>query len=110
MVRFKVRQIAKGKCYAPKRPIKIQDVNVDKIFISKIVKTKTNFKYWIGYLDKAVRPLVLIMPKMSGYVKSFKVKEGDNKLMSFCIDDKKLLEKYRLNHGRSVSGKLRNLN
>ena len=50
------------------------------------------------------------MPKMSGYVKSFKVKEGDNKLMSFCIDDKKLLEKYCLNHGRSVSGQLRNLN
>ena len=47
---------------------------------------------------------------MSGYVKSFKVKEGDNKLMSFCIDDKKLLEKYRLNHGWSVSGQLRNLN
>ena len=34
---------------------------------------------------------------MSGYVKIFKVKEGDknksNKLMSFCIDDEKLLEK-----------------
>ena len=34
------------------------------------------------------------MPKMSGYVKTFKVKEGNNKLMSFCIDDEKLLEKY----------------
>ena len=29
-----------------------------------------NFKYLIGYLDKAIRPLVLIMPKMSGYVKT----------------------------------------
>ena len=44
--------------------------------------------------DKAIRPLVLIMPKMSGYVKTFKVKEGDNKLMSFHIDNKKLLQKY----------------
>ena len=39
----------------------------------------------------------LIMPKMSGYVKTFKVKEGDkdknNKLMSFRIDYEKLLEK-----------------
>ena len=25
--------------------------------------------------DKAIRPLVLIMPKMSGYVKTFKIKE-----------------------------------
>ena len=49
----------------------------------------------IGYLDKAIRPLVLIMPKMSGYVKTFKVKEGNNKLMSLRIDDENLLEKYR---------------
>ena len=45
--------------------------------------------------DKAMRPLVLIMPKTSGYVNTFQVKEGDNKLMSFCIDDQKLLEKYK---------------
>ena len=53
----------------------------------------------IGYLDKVIRPLVLILPKMSGYVKTFKVKDGDkdkiNQLMSFCIDDEKLLEKYK---------------
>ena len=39
------------------------------------------------------------MLRMCGYVKTFKVKEGDkdkdNKLMSFCIDDEKLLEKYK---------------
>ena len=41
--------------------------------------------------DKSIRKLVLIMPKMSRYVKIFKVKEGDNKLMYFRIDNKKLL-------------------
>ena len=50
-------------------------------------------------LDKAIRPLVLIMHMMSGYVKTFKFKEGDkdksNKLMSFRLDDEKLLEKYK---------------
>ena len=59
--------------------------------ISKLVKTKTNSKYLNGYLDKAIRPLVLIMPKMSGCIKTFKAKEGDkvrnNKSMSFRIDD-----------------------
>ena len=44
-------------------------------------------------------PLHLILPKMSGYVKTFKFMEGDkdknNKLMSFCKDDEKLLEKYK---------------
>ena len=36
---------------------------------------------------------------MSGYVKTFEVKEGDkdknNKFISFHTDDKKLLEKYK---------------
>ena len=49
--------------------------------------------------NKVRRPLVLILPKMSGYVNTFKVKDGDkdknNKLMFFCIDDEKLLEKYK---------------
>ena len=39
--------------------------------------------------DKA---LLLIMPKMSGYVKAFNVGDKINKLMSFPIDDQKLLE------------------
>ena len=95
MVRFGDREIAKEKFYAAKRPIKIWDVNVDNIVISKLVKTKSKSKYLIRYLNETIRPLVLIMPKMSGYVKSFKVKEGNNKLMSFRIDDEKLLEKYK---------------
>ena len=48
----------------------------------------------IRYLDKTIRPLVLTMPKMGEYVKTFKVKEEGNKLMRFRIDDEKLLEKY----------------
>ena len=66
--------------------------------MSKIVETKTNFKYLIGYLDKAIRPLVLMVPKMSGHVQTFKVKDGDkneNKLMSFHIDDENFLEKHK---------------
>ena len=51
----------------------------------------------IGYLDNVIEPLVLIMPKIGGYVKIFKVKDGDkdknNTLMSFCIENDKLLGK-----------------
>ena len=72
------REIANEKFYAAKKPIKIRDVNVENTVISKLVKTKTNSKYLIGIkLDKALRALVLIMAKMSGYVKTFKVKERD---------------------------------
>ena len=50
--------------------------------------------------DKAIKPLVLIMPKMRGYGKTFRVKDGDkdknNKLMTVRVDDEKLLEKYNV--------------
>ena len=50
--------------------------------------------------DKTIRPLVLTIPKVSGYVKTFKVKKGNNdknnKLMSFRIDDEKNIMLFRL--------------
>ena len=73
-----------------KNPIKIQDVHVDNIVISKFFKTNTNSKYLIGYLDKNIRPLVLIMSRMNEYVKTFKVEDKIIKLMSFCKDNEKL--------------------
>ena len=77
----------------------IWDVNVDDIVILKLVKTKANYKYLVGYLNEAIRPLVLIILKLSGYVKTFEIKDGDkdekNELMYCNIDDEKLLEKYK---------------
>ena len=98
MLRFGEKEITKEKFYASEKPIKIQDANVDNIVISKLVKNKTNFKYLTGIkFSKAIRPLVLIMPTMSECGKTSKVKRGDkdksNKLMSFYIDDEKLLKK-----------------
>ena len=44
----------------------------------------------IGHLNKVIGPLVLMLPKMSGYVKIFEIKDGykekKNKLMSFYIN------------------------
>ena len=49
------------------------------------------------------------MPKIYGYLKVFKVKDGDkdknNKLMSFHMDEDKLLEKYK-----SIWTKIEDLN
>ena len=44
-------------------------INFDNIVISKLAGTKSNSKYLIRNLDKSIRTLVLILPKMSGYVK-----------------------------------------
>ena len=94
-MRFGKTEIAKENFYAAKSLIKIWNVNVDNIVFSKLVKTKTYSKYVIGYLDKDRRLLVLIMPKMSGYGKTFKVEDKNSKLMSFCIDDEKLFGTYK---------------
>ena len=83
-----------------KKAIKLWDVNVDNIVISKLVKTKGNCKYLIEYFDDAIRPLVLILPKTNGYVRKFKDNDQDKnmnyKLMSSSIDKDKLLEKYKI--------------
>ena len=88
----------KRKVLCCKRTYKVWNVNVNNILMSKLVK-KNNYKYLIGYLDIGIRLLVLIMPKMSGYVKTFKVKDDNKdknkKLMSFFVDGEKLLEKYK---------------
>ena len=77
MLRFDETKGTKIKFYDAKRPINIWDVHVHNIVISKLVETKPNSKYLIGYLDKVIWPLILILSKMSGYVKTFKVTDGD---------------------------------
>ena len=50
------------------------------------------FKYFIGYLKgEIVKPLCIILPQMSGYIKYF---ESGSKNMSFLIKDDELWDKY----------------
>ena len=99
MLRFGETKVGKEKFYVVKKPIKTCDINFDNIAISKLAETRNHYKYLIGYLDETITQLVLILPKISGYVKTFKKKGGNknkhNKLMSLCIGDNKLLEKYK---------------
>ena len=69
MLRFGKIKVAKEKFYGAKKPIKIWDVNVDNIVISKLIERNNNSKYLTGYLDEVIKPLILILPKMSGYVR-----------------------------------------
>ena len=98
MLRFGKTKVAKEKFYGAKRPVKMLDVNAYNIVISKSVETRNNSKYLIEYSDEVIRPLVLILPKLSGYVKTFQDKGGyknkNNKLMSLRIGNDRLLEKY----------------
>ena len=50
-------------------------------------------KYFIGYLeDGIVKPLCIILPQMSEYIKYF---ENGGKNMSFFIKDDEVWEKYQ---------------
>ena len=64
MLRFGDTNIVKEKFYIAKKPIKLWHVNVDSIVYLKFIETKTNCRCLIGSLDKVIKPLVLIMPKI----------------------------------------------
>ena len=50
------------------------------------------FKYYIGYLKgEIIKPLCIILPPMSGYIKYF---EKGSKNMSFLINDDEVWDKY----------------
>ena len=90
MLRCAKTKVVKEEFYGVKKPIKIWDVNVDNVIISKLVETKKNFKNLTGYLDEVIKPLVLLLPKMNGYVKAFKDESKNNKnntFMSLSIAD-----------------------
>ena len=87
-------EIEKNKFYRHKTPILLRDVDIEKVLISnKVSCGEKNYKYFIGYLynDHKVKPLHIMLPKTSAYVKSY---DGQTKWMYFLIEDDDLLEKY----------------
>ena len=76
-----------------KQPIDLMSVNVDQIIVSdKFKHNEESCKYFIGYQeDEIVKPLCIILPQMSGYIKYF---ENGGKNMSFLIKDDEVWEKY----------------
>ena len=70
------------------------DVDIEKVLVSnKIYFAEKNYKYFIGYLynGNKVKPLNIMLPKTSAYVKSF---DGQTKRVYFFIKDDDLLKKY----------------
>ena len=68
-------------------------VDLDQIVVShKFKHNDESFKYFIGYLKgEIVKPLCIILPQMSGYIKYF---ENGGKNMSFFIKDDEVWDKY----------------
>ena len=93
-VNFGDKEINKSDFYKNKKVTKMDDIDVNKILVSKEEPygAKNSFKYFMGYNDNDViiRLFCIKLQQMIDYVRKF---EG-NATMSFKINDKQLLEKF----------------
>ena len=92
-LKFNNIRVNKKKFHKSKAPIDLMSVNVDQIVVSdKFKHNNEGFKYFIGYQeDEIVKPLCIILPQMSRYIKYF---EYGGMNMSFFIKDDEVWEKY----------------
>ena len=80
--------VAKKEIYCVKKTTKIWDVYVDIDVIPKLIGNNWNTEVFVWIFRWSHKTIVLILPKMSGYVKTFKNKHGEksknrnNKLIS----------------------------
>ena len=98
---IKISKKKKKNFYKNKKVIKIDDIDVNQILVSKEKPygSKNNFKYFIGYNDDDVIALLyMTLPEMIGYVRKF---EG-SRTMSFKISDSKLLKKSTIKYGKEL--------
>ena len=87
------KKIKNRNFYKNKKVTKINDIDVNKILVSKEEPygTKNSFKYFIGYNDNdVIRPLCIRLPQMTGYARKF----DENATMSFIVKNKQILKKY----------------
>ena len=91
IINFKDKKINKKDFYNNKKQFNIEDIDINKILISKPKKYENIKKYIIGYDDNNIGQLQLFFPKMTGYLNIF----GDGtRKMSFISDNNEFLEKY----------------
>ena len=92
-LKFDNIRVNKKEFHKSKQPIDLMSVNVDQIVVSdKFKHNNEGFKYFIGYQEgEIVKPLCIILPQMSGYIKYF---ENGGKNMSFMVKDGNVLDKY----------------
>ena len=87
------KKVKKSDIYKNKKVAKIDDIDVNKILVSReeLYDTKNKFKCFVGYNDNdVIRTLRIKLLQVIVYVRKF---EG-NTTMSFKISDKQLLKKY----------------
>ena len=92
-IKFRDKEVDKKNFYSFKEAILLDSVDLSKIVVSSRWKLNdTTYKYFCGYLNNdVIKPLCVILPQMSGYIKYF---DNNGKNMSIVTDDKEVYEKY----------------
>ena len=92
-LKFDIFKVNKKEFHKSKQPINLDLINVDQIVVpDKFKHNDGGFKYFIGYKEGEIfKPLCIILPQMSGYIKYF---ENGGNNMSFVIKDDDVLDKY----------------
>ena len=91
-INFGDKKINKKDFYNNKKQFNIEDIDINKMLISKPETYENNMrKYTVGYNDNTISPLQLFLPKMTGYLNDFK--DGARK-MSFFTTNNYFLERY----------------
>ena len=91
--KFGDKEVDKKKFYSSKEAVSLDSVDLSKIVVSSRWKLNdTTYKYFCRYLNNdVIKPLRVILPQMSGYIKYF---DNGRKNMSFVTDDKEVYGKY----------------
>ena len=90
-LKFDSTRVYKKEFHISKLPINLDLVKTDQIS-DKFKHSDDGFKYFIGYKEgETVKPLRIILPQMSEYIKYFK---NNSKNMFFIIKNDDVLDKY----------------
>ena len=102
-IKFGDKKVKKVIATKTKKLFKIDDTDIDKIFVFKeeLYGANKSFKYFTEYNgNDDIRPSCIMLHQMISYVKCFE----SNKITSFKVSDNKLLKKYN-----QIREKVRNL-
>ena len=92
-INFNDNKIRKSYFYKNKKIYNIEDIDANKILVSKNESygTKNSIKFFIGYNDNDVlRPFCVKLPQMTDYARKF----DENRTMFFRVNNKQLLRNY----------------
>ena len=92
-INFNDNKIRKSYFYKNKKIYNIEEINTNKMLVSKkeAYGTNNSFKYFIGYNhNDVIRPLFVKLPQITRFARNF----NENKTLSFRVNNKQLLKNY----------------